>query len=84
MKQFTMEQHGHGNVLMMTLTIVLYFMDRFSITQWAGVAAIAAALSTIWVNYHKYKRERRIEKEFDTWKEFRSWKDEQKSKKPEQ
>lgn len=49
---------GNGNVYMMILTILLYFTARFTITEWAGIATILAALSTFGLNIYKFWKDK--------------------------
>lgn len=53
------QANGHGSVYMTLLTVLLYFNARFSITDWAGIATILAALSTVGLNVYKYFKEKR-------------------------
>lgn len=56
----TMDQgNGHGSVFMTLVTVLLYFHARFTITDWAGVATILAALSTVGLNIYKFFKDRK-------------------------
>lgn len=44
---------------MTLLTVLLYFSARFTITDWAGIATILAALSTVALNVYKAWKERK-------------------------
>lgn len=59
MAQQTMEHHGHGNVYLTILTVLLYFITRFGVTEWAGIATILAAVSTFGLNLFRYLKERK-------------------------
>lgn len=53
---------GHGSVYMTLLTVLLYFSARFTITDWAGIATILAALSTVGLNVYKFIKEKEKKK----------------------
>jgi hypothetical protein len=45
---------GTPNTLMTCFTIILTFVARFTLSDWAAAAAILAALSTVGLNAAKY------------------------------
>ena len=49
---------GMESVAMTTITIVLCFISRFTITDWAGIATVIAALSTAGLNVYKFIKEK--------------------------
>jgi hypothetical protein len=55
----TMEHHGHGSTWLTLLTVMLYFIARFGVTEWAGIATILAAISTFGLNLFRYLKERK-------------------------
>lgn len=48
------DNNSHGNTILTMLTVILYFIARFTITEWAGIATILAALSTAALNVYKF------------------------------
>lgn len=61
MKQIQMNNptgNGHGNIYLTLLTVLLYFTTRFTITEWAGIATILAAMSTVGLNVYKFWKEK--------------------------
>lgn len=43
---------------MTILTVILYFITRFTITEWAGIATMLAAASTVALNVFRFWKEK--------------------------
>lgn len=58
MKQ-TMQLPAGNGVYMTTITVILYFITRFTITEWAGIATILAAGSTFGLNLYRFLKDKK-------------------------
>lgn len=54
MKTMANNYDSNGGVFMTILTVLLYFFTRFTVTEWAGIATILAALTTAVLNVYRF------------------------------
>jgi hypothetical protein len=54
-----MEQHGHGNVYGTIFTVVMLFIAKFTLSDWAAAAAVFAGVTTGALNVWRWNRERK-------------------------